>query len=494
MALELEKTALWADIRKVLEDPAKPVKFRYEAFIHTEKEDISLMKLTNLDIVRDYANNIGEEIFCSFIMPLGDYVKRVYPFRNNLELTVRRKQTSEAANKVLTEYPSEAVRYKAVFLPNENKSVKGNEFDQIDKHTLDRMDILTVKLQLLDRSLEPLRIKTTSGTFANVAHKDLIHALLAGESAKVLVDGKPSIDGVDIVEPDNKESKKHVIVPSGTLVTGLATFLQEKFNGIYTKGIGTFLQSYAKKKLWFVYPLCDYKRFDKESKPKAVFYMVPENRFSSVERSYRESGDILHVLITGQKHYQDSGESDMMDGGNGFRMTEARSFMKKPVKITPEGPKASRAQMNHETIVVDRKDNLNYAPVSGEATSSNPFTKYSSLSLKMMARVDLVWENANPDLIYPGMPCKYMFLENDVTRELKGTVVFCHVVIQSNTIGVTMNGHGVKCVLSLLLEKITLTSDQEKKIVSVKSGAEAESKANPSNSEVPESNTFSGDM
>ena len=492
MALELEKTALWADIRKVLTDPAKPVRFRYELILHTEKEDIPIMKLMNLDMVRDYANNIGEEIFCSLLMPLGDYVKRVYPFRNNLELTVKRKQTAEASNKVLTEIPPEITRYKAVFLPNENKNYKGNEFDQIDKHTLDRMDILTVKLQLLDRSLEPLRIKTTGGTFANISHKDLIHALLAGESAKVLVDGKPSVDGVDMVDPDNKEPKKHVVVPSGTLITGLPTLMQEKFNGVYTKGIGTFLQTYNKKKLWFIYPLCDYKRFDKESKPKIVFYMVPENRFSNVERSYRESGDVVHVVITGQKHYQDSGESDMMDGGNGFRMTEARSYMKKPVKMTPEGPESARPQLNHETIVLDRKDNLNYAPVAEDSTSSNPFTKYSSLSLKMLARVDLVWENANPDLVYPGMPCKYMFLENDVIREIKGTVVFCHVVIQSNTVGVTMSGHGVKCVLSLFLEKISITKDQEKKIIPTKSGAEAESKANPSNNSVPAGNTFSG--
>lgn len=45
MALEIEKTALWADIRKVMEDPVKPVRFRFEATIHTEKEDIPVMKM-----------------------------------------------------------------------------------------------------------------------------------------------------------------------------------------------------------------------------------------------------------------------------------------------------------------------------------------------------------------------------------------------------------------------------------------------------------------
>ena len=490
MALEIEKTALWADIRKVMEDPAKPVRFRFEATIHTEKEDIPVMKMPNLDIVRDYMVNIGEEIHAIFMVPMGDYIYRVYPFRDNLEVTITRKQISEAGNKVLTDVDPETTRYKALILPEVNMSPKTGEFDQIDKFTLDRMDLLVVKMQLLDRSIEPLRIKTTGGAFANVNQKEVLHSLLAVESSKVKVDGKPAIDGVDLVDPDNKEPKKHIVIPTGTPLLSLPTLLQEKFNGVYSKGLGTFLQTFTKKKLWFVYPTTDSKRFDKESKNKAIFYMVPEIRYSNVERSYREAGDVLHVVITGHKHYQDAGEADMVDSGNGFKMAEARSMMKKPVIMKPDGPTASRPNLNHEVAVSSRKDGLNHAPVSQEAVSSNPFLRYSSLGLKMVARVDLVWEHANPDLIYPGMPCKYMFLENDTVRELKGTIVFCHVVIQSSTTGVTMNGYGVKCVLTLLVEKITITPEQEKKLVSTKSGAEATSKANPSTNQVPEDNTF----
>lgn len=490
MALEIEKTALWADIRKVFKDVTKPVRFRFEATIHTEKEDISVMKMPNMDIVRDYMQNIGEEIHLAVMVPLGDYVYRVFPYRANLEVSVKRKLILEAGNVVDQDTEPVTTRYKAVILPNVNKSPKAGELDQIDKHTLDRMEILTVKLQLLDRSLEPLRIKTTGGTFMDVTHKDMIHALMAAESSKVLVDGKSAIDGMDLVEPDNREKKKHIIVPTGTPLINLPSFLHEKFNGVYSKGVGTFLQTYNQKKLWFVFPLSDAKRFDKDNKAKAIFYMVPQDRFSNVERTYREAGDVTHIVITGAKHYQDAAEADMMNSGNGFKMAEARSFMKKPVKMRPDGPVGSRPNLNHEVIVHDRKDGLNYAPVSPEPTSSNPFTRYSALSLKTMARVDLVWENANPDLIYPGMPCKYVFLENDEIRELKGSVVFCHVSIQSSTIGVTMNGFGVKCMLTLLVERINITPEQEKKLVSTKSGAEAVSKANPSSNQVPEDNTF----
>ena len=489
MAKELEKTALWADIRKIILDETKPVRFRYDITIHTEKEDIKVMKMPNLDIVRDYINNIGDEIHMSLMVPMGDYIFRVWPFRDNLEVSITKKYLYEAGNAVNTSKKPQLDRYKAIILPDQNKSPKAGEFDQIDKHTLDRMDILMVKLQLLDRSLEPLRIKTTKGIFKDVKQKELIHALLGDESEKVKVDGKPAIDGIDLIEPNNNEKKKFVILPTGTPIVNVPTILHEKFNGVYTTGIGTYLQVMDKKKLWFVYPLYDKTRFDNDKKPKIVFYMVPENRFSNIERTYRQSGDITHVLITGSKHYQDLGEADQMYSGNGFRMAEARSFMKKPVEMTPDGPVGVRNRLNHEVIVTDRKDNLNYAPTADDSVSSNPYTKYSELAKKMVGRLDVVWENANPDVVYPGMPCKYMFLENDETHEVKGTVVFCHVVVQSFTKGVTMDGHGTKCMITMLVEKITKPKNQTTGPSSESAGTSS-AKASLSNNNVSPSNTF----
>lgn len=453
MAVELEKTPLWADIRKVLESSIKPVRYHYEATIHTVKDDFPLTQLVSLDIVRDYVNNIGDHIHLTGILPLGEYAHKLYPHRSNLEITIKRTLLNEVGNTTNVNTPQQPERYKAIFLVNENKNIKSGEYDQLDIETLNLMDILTLQLQLMDRSLEPLRIKTTSGTYSNVTQKKLIHSILGGESSRILVDGKPAIQGIDLCEPDNKEVKKHVIIPSGTHITSIPTFLHEKANGVYSAGIGTYLQSYNGKRLWFIYPLYDVKRFT-DNVPKAIFYMVPQNRFTGIERTYRKEDIIVHILATSNKSYADSAEADLIDSGSGFRMAEARSFMGKPVEMTKDGPKAKRAQVNHESAVSSRDDGLNYAPVSKNGISSNPFLEYSKILKKNVARIDLVWENAAPGEIYPGMPCKYMFIENDVPMSLSGTIVFVHVTVQLSGTGITAKAHSTICHVTLLVEKI----------------------------------------
>lgn len=450
---EFEKTPLWVDVRKIFNSGPNPVRYEYQATLHTEKEDFKLFKVVTVDMVRDYVNNIGDHVNIAFIMPLGDYIKRLYPYRDNLELTLHRQELNEAGQIVAKNKPTESERYKAVFLTESNKNIKASEYESIDKFTLDLMDILTVNLQLMNRSLEPLRIKTVGGIFKQVTQKELIHGLLAGESLKVLVDGKPSVDGLDLVEPDNQEVKAHVIIPHGTPITAIPSHQQERMNGVYTGGIGTYLQNYDNKRLWFVYPLFKTTRF-KEKGKKIIFYAVPQNRFPSVERTYREESEIIYAIATSAKRYQDKAEADMMDSGSGFRQVEARSLMSKPVEMTADGPVGVRAQLNHEVTKEGRKDGLNYAPMSDRDVSSNPFAQYSRILQKSGGRVDFVWQNAKPSLIYPGMPCKYVFLSGDKVRELQGVVIFNHIMIQLEGEGMTAKNHTTLCQITLFVERL----------------------------------------
>ncbi len=125
-------------------------------------------------------------------MPLGEYVVRLYPYRANLEFTIKRIQLQESDSDKEPNTSISVERYKAVFLVNENPVIAGSEIERIDTASLNMIDIVDVKLQLLDRSLEPIRIKTVYGVFRNVTPKQMIHTLLVGESMKIQVDGKPA--------------------------------------------------------------------------------------------------------------------------------------------------------------------------------------------------------------------------------------------------------------------------------------------------------------
>ena len=430
---QIEKSPIWLDVKAIIGSGKKSIKYEYRAQLHNEKEDINILKVKAIDIVRDYATKINEIIQIEFDMLLGDYIRRLYPFRDNIELTIKRIELQEVASRKENDTIIQTERFKAIFLPNENPVANMSELESIDTETINKGSIVSVKLQLLNRSIEPIRIKTTSKTYRAITQKQFLHSVMAGELTKIMVDGKPAIDGFDIVEPNNTELRKHVIIPDGTLVSSLPTFLQEKSGGVYNAAIGTFLQRYKGKNIWFVYPLFNYKRFDTDV-VKAIFFSIPENRLPAIDRTFNVDGKLINILVTSKRKYQDSAGTNFMNKGVGFRMANAKSYMKKPILVTENGPVSDRSRLNYETSLIENKDGLNYAPKV--AASSNPFLEYSKVMLSSMSQIDLVWENSDNSLLYPGMPCKFVFMDRNKLIELKGVIVFTHTLItlQSRTI------------------------------------------------------------
>lgn len=453
MALNIKDTILWLDVKDIIYSARKPIKNEYRLMVHTEQEDIPVIKLITLDEVRDYVNNIGDVIHVKFMMALGEYMVRVYPFRTNLEVTIKRITLTEEGSSKEKNSIIYTERYKAVFLTDENQNFTASELEGVDIDSLNTMNTVDVKLQLLNRSLEPLRIKQVSNIFRNVTQKQIIHNLMAGESSKIRVDGKVAIDSIDIVEPDNKEVKNHVIFPDDSLIVNIPTFLQEKMGGVYNAGIGSYLQVYKQKTTWFVYPLFNTNRFKVSKGDKAMIYGVTPGLFPNLERTYEVEAGIVRIVATNEVKYSDSADTDYMNKGSGFRMTDANAFMTKPVEITEEGAIPNRSSLNIEVAAEERKDGLNYAPMIGSRSSANPFKEYSRINARNVSRIDFLWENSNSSLLYPGMPCRYIFLDDDKIVELNGIVAFVQSLTELQGIGVNGTVYKTKSVVTLLAEQ-----------------------------------------
>lgn len=417
-----DSSTVWLEVQEIIKNSTGAKMFNFKGILHTEKEDIAVWDLNPMITERDYLNNVGDTKIVRFKVPLGDYINRVHPFRDNLEFTLRRTPVKEINRKMKSDV--QVVRWKAIFNPKNNPPVGASDLQTLPLDDLNRVDLVEVQIELCSRAFEPFRIKTTKACFRNQDVNTYLNAILGYESKQVLVDGKPCLDALNIVPPDNGEVVPHITVPVGTRVVNLPTFLQEEL-GVYNRGVGTFFQIYRGKKTLFVYPTYDTERF-KGNEPRACFYAVPQEKLPQMDRTYHEDGDILKIAVTAQRTYTDSAEINMMNKGNGFRMAEARSFMKKPVSMTNDGPLGNRAQVNHELVIKNRKDGLDYAPVVQGGPSSNPYKQKSKIWQNMLGQIDLVWENADEELIYPGMPCRYVYLSQGKAVSVYGTILFVH--------------------------------------------------------------------
>jgi hypothetical protein len=310
--------------------------------------------------------------------------------------------------------------------------VEGSELGQIGQEALDLQDIVAVKFQLFSKTLEKLRLVTVGGIFRKCSAEDVIRSVLSTESAKIKIQGEKSITGVDVIETVNKEKREHIVIPQGTKLIRVPTFIQERCGGIYSTGIGTYLQD----RLWYVYPLYDTTRLNQSEKTLTVF-KVPSNRFTGIERTYRQEGGSVFILGTSSSKFVDDASTSFMNEGNGIRLADANQFMGTATKSRDNKTIASRGKLNVQ--------------LSSEAISANPFSDYSRLASRDGGIFDIIWENANPALLFPGMKVKVLYMSSSKLVELHGVLLGAESLTQLDGVGMSANKHICTCHLSVFV-------------------------------------------
>lgn len=422
MSSNFENLPIWNEVKnQIMKKANGPRLWDIKATLHTPKEDIGVWDLNPIEIFRNFLEDIGETKKVKFKIGLGTYVKRVYPFKENLEFTIHKTPLATVGSGRRTNQDILVTRYKAIFNPSHNPKVSMSDLDLIPDLDLNQMDIPEIELELVDRGAELFRVKTTSGIFLKKKLGDYVQGTIASELSKITVDGRSILDALDIAPFDNVEPIPHILVKNGTRIQHLIGYLQDEI-GIYNRGAASFYLPYKGKRTFFIYPTHDTDRFNSKDR-KAIFYMVPQDKLPMLDHNYWEDGNILKIAVTAQKLYSDTAQLNYMNEGAGFRVADSGAFMKKPIEPRNGVPYGNRGRLNHEIIKESRADGLDYAPYLNQPTS-NPYAARSNVNRLSMGQIDLTWENADEDQIYPGMPCKCVYMAGEKAVSVKGTILF----------------------------------------------------------------------
>jgi hypothetical protein len=419
--LTIERTLLWNEIRDIVyqkDSKIKPTTV-VSCILHSKDHDLTdkdNVYVTKLNIISDYVNHISDYIEIEIKMLYGDYVEYVYPYLSNFEITLIRdiQQQKDESVKRVTQ------RYKAIYLQDRNAHIPN--VSTANRHDLNQLGFVNITLQLLDPTVETLRIKTVYGSFDPTITKSreksipidtFIRCIISQEANKVLINGKPALDAIEIQKPDNTEPIKSYVIPSGTKLLDLPIYLQKKSMGIYNDGCGTYIDTFNDKKTYFVYSLYSANKYD-ESKYKTVIYIPMTSNYSNLKNTYLYEDKVLKIIALTNNRLSDKRDSEVMSEGIGFRITNARSYMKKPVAITEKGPLFKRSGLVTEVIHKERKDNLNYANITlSNSVTNNIFEKTSEVLKNVGNYITLIWHNSNPLYLYPGMAVKINSEDNN---------------------------------------------------------------------------------
>ena len=467
MSVNIEETPLWAPISDIM-NSGKTMRYSNIIItIHTEQADHIMPKFLALDIIRDYENAIGDEVYVTVLMGLGDYINDIYPFKENLECSVRFVPVDKELNLYDEQGDIEVRRYKAIFLADENPKPDSADVQNIDRFSLNTKSIVTVKFQLVERALETLRTLTCGGVYKARTNEEVVGAVMADNSHDVEVEGSPVIEAIDIVPGDNEKERETTVIPQETLLTDLPTYIQQKEGGLYNAGVGNYLQKFNGKTTWFIYPLFNNKRFEEDDgeKDRLVIYSVPKARFHSTTKTFKKDFNTLYLLSSNEKETKNDGEARVSSDGVGFKMADADAMMTKPVDATDEGPIGKRENLTYEVNTKDKSDNVSLTPLSENNVSSNPFKAASEVMPRVGAPLFIEWAFADHELLYPAMPVKYIFL-NDTAGEMErvevfGTLLKAQYTIQQNQPGWSNRYFITIAGLGIFVDKVVKGEEKE---------------------------------
>lgn len=446
MEFAIEKTNIYREVQAVFSSGPNPVIFFWRAQIHVKRKNYNVLKVVSVQFRRNYLNNVFDEIYVDLLLGEGDYIFNIEPFRQDLEITLIKSPLNEVAGSPNLDEQPETQRYKAISLTPSSAAIESNSVHQMNIETANRAQIKTYSFQLMDKVVEKVRTISGGGIFRNTSAALVARTLLTNLSKNLKVENEIAIKGVDLAPKFVTDVKQHIQVPQHTELTKIPKYLHEAY-GIYSSGFWYYLQ----KGYWYMYPTYDLTRYNQSSLTLTVIN-VPAQRMPNIERSYRKTQTQVIVLSTGETKFTDQAEYKALNEGNAVRFIDADNITANFVQV--EGNKvAASIKENVQECVLDNRistNNIRQSPV--QITSNVAFEK-SRIAARLGSFIQTTWDNARDDLIYPGMPVKYVYETYNSVHELLGVVVGAEYFSQLDGENMNSTRHTCRSILTLFVDK-----------------------------------------
>ena len=409
--------AVGADIDKIIQtQELDPLAIQHSAIIHTPQHDINVTELVSIETSRDYANEIADYVLVDFRIGLGTYVKLLHPHMDNLEMTIK----TTYYNKVY------GVRYK-MLLGKGPSSLTGSHMTSYSMEELNKQDYVLVEVQCVNRTVEALRLATTNGIYNYATVKEVIKTSIGNAIQDLKINGTTLDTVIDMIQPNNEQSYRHINIPAGTRILDVPTYLQRTDYGVYSSGIGTYVQTYGyfdpvkkPRDVVFVYPLYNSERTTNIGK-KLMVLSTPLMNLSNVENSYMVDGDVIKIIGAANVISDDVSQQHVIDNGNALISTDTNRIMESGSDVTDSTVKADKKITIAGKRLINKTDSLdgmNYVK-----PSSNPYKTYSEVAKNLLSKYQFTWNFSNPELLFPGMSIMYVYEDTDYgVLRLKGVI------------------------------------------------------------------------
>lgn len=416
--MEILDTLVNREITLIGSAPQKPIAHQWKLIIKANGQEITPSYVKELKLDRLYHRNYGDELRVTVGINFADYQYNVLPYKDKLEATLTKIPMGSSVEPDVTYNRSRLTNTYKIQLQNANSSaIAGDHPMTLSKEMAGKTEIIDVVLQLFNPVIDTIRKRTFGTVFRDTAPLDAIAYVLVKHAKIEGSVQSNSILGINIDPTFDKEPRKHIIVPHNTSVVEIPDVIDKQVGGVHPAQMRYYLQS----QYWYIYPIFDHQRFNQNVRSLTII-KIPKHRLPSVEKTYRISGEHVILLTTRETTHQDSSESLQMNEGNGIRFADSNRVMNGYYNVEDNKATAAGKDNISEVVYEPRGDESDMITAANTRITDKYNKEYANLARKSGSYIQTIWEHGDVDLLFPGMPVRYIFQDGEITRELYGTL------------------------------------------------------------------------
>jgi len=445
--MAVDSTLLLEEVQQVVNSGEGLSHYRLECRLRAGGEWFSPVRLDLYSLERDYENSFGDVVVLRVIVGLGEYSYKLLPNRDDLWVDVTSTPLYENSGTERDNTTIRVRRYRAILMDQENPGLTGSGPQASSSDDMDLSAPKTVELQLIDDGLYQTRMVSVGKLYRNAVPMDVLRSLFTETTRLLDTNGEQQIFGVTVTPDYATTPRENLVIPHGTPLTAVPSYLQEQEGGIYGAGLSCYLQ----RGQWYVFPPYDTQRVSK-SRHTLTILNIPANRYLGAERTYRIRGKEVVIISAGGKQSNDPGLYSQLNEGNATRFTDARRLM------TFGDTNNNQTQIKRQDNVFEAqgtglKSGLTHARWADERASGNPLHHYSRMAQRQGRYMSIRWDHGDGSLLVPGMPVKYMTTADEKLVVVHGVLLGLHEQRQPNEGGVGQQQYPAKIILKVFLSR-----------------------------------------
>ena len=416
---------LSSDIGKIINTPnPRTAALGYSAILYNvdKNEEVNIDLLKEVTFERNYNTDYMEIINIDFNLAGDDYARVVGGDGDRLEIAI-----TESVDGIDEPY-ERSKRY--IFLLSSNMENRDTNYtrnmsnNEQGKHT-----VMPVQGQCCDPVTSGMKAAYSDKVFKGHNVMDIIKREIKEQSGKIKVEGKPLNISIDAYDKFNTTSYDNIHIPTGTRTIDLPGYFQKGKYGVYPGGVGSFIQYSWKEERYinYVYPLYSEDRVEEE-KRKLIVYYPSDPKMATAKNTWMIDGDLTKIIAAEVKSNNPGRNRAIANGTEVVKSKPEDSLTIGTNKRSLEGADKGKELTSDPTNRMSGSSSKSTkSGLGGRQTyiknTSNDLNAGMDYILQNMIDVTVTWRYSDMDIIYPGMPVKFISTDNRYgVIEQNGTV------------------------------------------------------------------------